>query len=60
MGNEPPFTVIAGKYESDGEIDVKYIDNFSTLELAIEAFNERYDYPIRQIEDRFGQVIWQN
>lgn len=60
MGNEPPFTVIAGKYESDGERNVKYIEEFTAIEPAIEAFNDHYSYHFCEIEDRFGQVIWQN
>lgn len=58
MTAEPPFTVIAGKYESDGERNVKYIDTFPSIESAIEAFNEYCTYPFCEIEDRFGQVIF--
>lgn len=54
------FTVVAGKYESNGDMNIKYIDNFSSYEAACVAF-ERYKSSLFcEIEDPNGVVIRQN
>ena len=44
------FTVVAGKYESDGERNYKYIEEFSTEQEALVALAKVEGYPFAEIE----------
>lgn len=47
---KPPFTVVAGKFEPDGERNYKYIESFDTLALAEAALDKVRGYPFAEIE----------
>lgn len=47
---EFPFTVIAGKYEEEGERNYKYIEDFKTFEEAFKALLKVKGYPFARIE----------
>ena len=44
------YTVVAGKYESDGERNYKYIEEFDTLDEARKALAAVSSYPFAEIE----------
>ena len=44
------FTVVAGKYEADGERNYKYIENFATRQEAEEALARVKGYPFSELE----------
>jgi hypothetical protein len=51
------FTVVAGKFESDGDMNVKYVEAFATREEADVAFDEHASYPFCLIEGAGGVIL---
>lgn len=52
------YTVIAGKYDG-GEENIKWIEDFPTLDEAFNALDNNTGYPIRKIEIRNGDFVWE-
>lgn len=44
------FTVVAGKYEGHSEENIKYIDDFATLDEALTAYDKVSGYHFARIE----------
>lgn len=44
------FTVVAGKYEADGERNYKYIETFATRQEAEKALAKVAGYPFSELE----------